>query len=62
MLLFLGNSSIDFSSVAVILTEYIIVCSSQEHLCKYVQSSIGLACLMQALQKINYLDFAAGLM
>ena len=61
LLLFIGNNSFDFSKVSVKVAKNIIICCSQDHLCRYTQSSIGLACVIQALEQFNYLTFAAGL-
>ena len=62
LLLFIGNNSFDFSKVSVKVAKNIIICCSQDHLCRYTQSSIGLACVIQALEQLNYLTFAAGIL
>ena len=62
LLFFIGNNSFDFSKVSVKVTDNIIICCLQDHLSRYTQSTIGLACVMQALEHFNYLTFATGLM
>jgi hypothetical protein len=62
LLFFIGNNSLDFTMVSVKVADNIIICCSQEQMCRYTQSSIGLACVMQALEQLNYIKFASGLM
>ena len=54
-LLFIANNSQSFSEIKETLREYIVFCSFHEDIRRYPQSTIGLACLMTVLKKLNYL-------